>query len=283
MECESCRFCLVRCFRRNAVIFFFLFLAGFFLSSCAGRLGPAADEAASREDAFARQLLSSTTNTNQGLSTFKGIGRLRLSADKAPFREARIAWTGTADGNLRLEVLSIFGQPIATIAVNSEWFYLHDHAAQFFRKTRVSSSGLKNAVGIPIAPRDVAVLLAGRIPVRPWRHVKLAHDDEAEGDLLLILKTRREKVIQKILIDRGTQEVRRIEMYDESGSLAYRTVFDSMQTVHGYVVPKAFSIESAEGVSARLVVEKYWTNISIFPDAFTLKAPAKGKGGEAYP
>lgn len=268
---------------RNAVILFFLLPAGFFLFSCAGRLGPAGDEAAFREDALARQLLSSVINTNQGLTTFKGIGRLRLSGDKTPSREARIAWIGTSDGKVRLEVLSIFGQPITTIAANGEWLYLHDHAANFFHRTGISSGRLKNAIGISISLPDVAILLSGRIPVRPWRHVKLVDDDEVGGGRLLILKTRWGKVIEKIFIDRATQEVRKIEIYDERGALAYRAVFDKMQMVHGYAVPKTLSIESFEGASTRLVIEKYWTNISINLSAFTLKAPATGKGGESRP
>jgi outer membrane biogenesis lipoprotein LolB len=256
--------------RRNRTAAVFILLAGFFLSSCSGWGGRAPDTAEPGEE-DARRLLSEISHVNDGLNAFKGIGKIRLTHENS-LREARVAWIGATNGKLRLEILSFIGQPIASLASDGQWLYIHSHARQRFHKARVSDTGLKSLIDIPISSQDVIDFLTGRTPVRSYRHAALLRDASRPG-VILELKTRWGNVLERIYIHDSRAAVRKVEMFDRLKSLVYGAVFEEMSEVDGFSVPREMTIFTGKGTSVRLSVEKYWSNVPVSPSMFVLQRP----------
>ena len=82
-----------------------LILSLFFLSSCTWLIAPPKEEIA------ARQIVDSLADRNNGLMQFKGLLNLGLkTTEKKVF--GRAAWVAAVPNRLRVEWLSMMGQPL---------------------------------------------------------------------------------------------------------------------------------------------------------------------------
>ncbi|NJL59607.1 MAG: hypothetical protein HC887_08160 [Desulfobacteraceae bacterium] len=60
-------------------------------------------------------------NKNSGLKSMKGIGTIRFN-DSGIMQSSRVAWIGSQEGFLRIGLLTMTGQPAASIAYNNQSF-----------------------------------------------------------------------------------------------------------------------------------------------------------------
>jgi outer membrane lipoprotein-sorting protein len=270
MKTASCISFFLPVLRRNRLIiknFFFLCLiASCFLSGCAGlreKISPVPPPASVE----AQALIASVKDKNQNLTNFKGIGKITLW-NKNKFQTTRVAWLGSYPGKLRIEALSVSGQPLASIAGDGEWFYYRNY--KDFYKKRSTDPSLQKIVAIPVTSGDIVEMLSGRIPVREHHSASLAKD---KSGYILTLQSKWGGVPEKIFWDETKSLVRKIEMFNTFGTLEYRAEFGLLQTVNSYPIPFQIVLSNDEDMGFQLDISKCWTGITIPPSKFVLTPP----------
>ncbi|RZB32014.1 MAG: hypothetical protein SRB1_01633 [Desulfobacteraceae bacterium Eth-SRB1] len=250
-----------------------LFAAAFFLSACSSLTGTVSDKslkAKTSEDLYeARDLLLSLQNRNINLKTFKGIGKITFWKNDKKDIITNAVWVGSEPDMLRIVIRNVSWQPIVTFSSDGRWLYFVSHVQQRYYKKRSTKSNLKKIISIPIKACDILSLLAGRIPV--YKHeVESIIKDDPENGYLLILKKRWGNIIEKIYVDGSKNNVRKVEVFDDTGSLLYSVVFDRMQTINGYDVPLRLVFLGGNGNRFQLDIQRYWADISVSPSVFVL-------------
>ena len=248
-------------------------IIAFFFSACSGLAGRVSERPFDSEipdDLLeARNLLSMLENKNCKLKTFKGIGKITFWKNDKKGIITNAAWVGSKPDMLRIAMRNVSGQPIVTFASDGRWLYFVSHAKQRYYKKRSTKSNLKKFISIPIKAGDILSLLAGRIPV--YKHeFEARRKEDAKDGYLLVLKKRWGNIIEKIYIDGNKNNVRKVEVFDDTGSLLYSAVFERMQTINGYDVPLRLVFSGGNGNRFQLDIQRYWADISVSPSVFVL-------------
>ncbi|MBC8392392.1 MAG: DUF4292 domain-containing protein [Deltaproteobacteria bacterium] len=255
----------------NVYLLFFLLALSFFLSACSSFIGRAPERPPDPREIEARDLLDKIYKVNETLRTFKGIGRLNLSK-RGTIRGGRVAWIGSYDGKLRIEVLGISGQPIASLASDGHWVYLSSQVKRRFHKARINDASLKNFISIPVKTSDVIALITGRVPVREYSTAMVRKNDTGDG-YVLILKKRWGNVIEKIYMDNQKESVHKIEIFDVTGSLLYRVTLENIRIIQDYRIAMRLVMSNDTGADFKLTIERYWPNIPVSTSMFELVPP----------
>jgi len=248
-----------------------ILISCFFFFSCSNAIERTSKSRPDRITEEPSHLLSKIQNTNSNLKTFKGIGSIHFGTG-GQRQKARAAWVGAIDAKLRIEILSISGQPAASLANDGKWFYLHLHQKQRFHKKRSSGSNLKTFFSIPVETQDVVELLAGRVPIRNHHKVSIVANPSQEGHILILSKRWRGE-IERIYLDKEKSRIDKIEILGNQGSIAYRVHFEGRQIVDGFVIPASLVITNNEGDRLKIEIEKVWANVAVSPSMFVLNPP----------
>ena len=230
------------------------------------------DLPAEAEDALARLLIDRLSTVNQHLETFKGIGRFRLRNEKGTFT-SRVAWAAATDGRLRIEVLGIGGQPLASFATDGTWFFALTRDPLRFYKKQTGSASLDRLISIPVKTRDILSILAGRVPLYPHSAARV-HTGKAGSGYVLELKKRWHGTIEKIYFDAENKAVTQFEVFDSAGALVYRTVYGNISEINGYRIPATLVLSDAGPVNFQLEIQRFWPDVSLTDAVFTLEAPS---------
>ena len=235
------------------------------MSGCTG-LRPAPTPGETTPDT--QRLLSRLTLKNSGVSSFKGMGSVRLSTKDGSRRSARVAWIGEAPDKLRLSVLNIGGLPTTTMAADGRYFFMASHTPKKFFKTRSANPSLEKLIGIQLKTRDIIQILRGRVPIREFDHARTQTDPQA-SDVILILSSRWGRVLEKIYLSKDGENADAVEIFDSSGALVYSLKLSNLREIDGIRVP--FRIEIASNDDHLLLqIHKYWPNAAAGPSAFVL-------------
>ncbi len=218
----------------------------------------------------ARKILLELETTNNKLKTFKGLGKIKLW-NKGKLQTSRAAWIGSRQGKLRIDLFSVPGQPFVSLSSDGKHLYLISHSKHRFFKKRSTDAGLEKIILIPVKSIDIISLLTGRTPVYEHNSVGIERDDSGTG-YVLILKNSRASIIERIYLDESKTKVYKVEMFDSSGILVYRALFDRMQNINGYRVPLKLMILNDDVVFS-LSIDKYWTDVNVLPSMFVLAPP----------
>jgi len=243
----------------------------FFFFSCSNAIKRTFKSRPDRISEEPTHLLSKIQNTNSNLKTFKGIGSIHFGTG-GQRQKARAAWVGAMNAKLRIEILSISGQPAASLADDGKWFYLHLHQKQRFHKKRSTGNNLKSFFSIPVETQDVVDLLAGRVPIRNHHQVSIVANPSQEGYILILSKRWRGE-IERIYLDKEKSRIDKIEILGNQGSIAYRVHFAGRQTVDGFVIPASLVITNTKGDRLKIEIERFWTNVAVSPSMFVLNPP----------
>ncbi len=218
--------------------------------------------------AEAEAMLAKLQAKNQGLKSFKGIGTIRLK-DKDITQSSRVAWLGTEDGFLRIGLLTIAGQPAASIAYNGENLYFFSHLEGQFYKQKTPDPDLEKLLSVPLKASEIIALLMGRVPVVKHRAAVIERNDSGQG-WVLALKNSWGKAVEKIYLDDNRNDIKKVEIFD--GSLMYRAVPADMKSADKYLIPFRLTV-SGKKAEFSLSVDRYWINTSLSPDMFVLIQP----------
>jgi hypothetical protein len=251
-----------------------LIISALLFSGCAiFRPSPGLDITPPEKALEIRNLLSTLETKNETLKNFKGIGKIKVWQNGKILFDERVAWAGEQPVKLSIAVL-ISGYPAIKLASDGKWlYYLEARSHQdSFKKILASDPSLKRIILIPITSSEVIALLTGRIPMRKFNSVSLIKADSGEG-YVLTLKKRWWGIQEKIYLDQNKSRVHQIEIFNQSGSLMYRAIFEKVQDVSGYQIPFRLKLTDDDGADFELDIDRYWANIAISPSTFVLTPP----------
>ncbi|MCP4109452.1 MAG: DUF4292 domain-containing protein [Desulfobacteraceae bacterium] len=247
--------------------YFIYLITVLFVSSCTFLTGW--DPVRNAASVEAENLVSALKNKNCNLNTFKGIGKIR-QWNKYGSQVIRVAWMGKKPGQLRIAALGISGQPVATISSDGKYLYFISHTENRFNKMRSSDPNLKRIVSIPIKFSDVITMLSGGVPVRDYYYASIARNEFGH---VIVLKTRWNRVLEKIYLDNSKTMVYRIEMFASGNNLVYSADFGRIQNVGPYRIPFQMIFSNGNDEGFQLSVNRYWPDVQISPSKFVLSSP----------
>jgi len=261
--------------RMRIGLVFFLVPLPFLFISCSSfsgllRLPSHLDSLQAIPTADAEGLLSELRQTSSDLQSFKGIGSISLRYHGTLRMKERIAWIGAGPACFRIAVLSA-GHPVMKLAGDGTWLYYHDlrDPDGSIRKVPSRDPDLKRLMPVSIKASDFLAFLSGGIPVCKHQSVDLFREPTS-GHHVLVLR-RWWRVVEKIYLDSGTSEPRRVETFDWSGRLRYRANLSRTKAAAGYRIPTAFRISNGEDAELVVSVDRYWPNAPVSPAMFTME------------
>jgi len=239
-------------------------------SSLSRKTSEPEDMAAAAE---ARMVLLALAGQNEKLTSFKGIGKIRVWQNGKKRIDERIAWIGSETVKLSIVVL-ISGHPTVRMASDGKWFYYYEarQDGPVYQKRPATDATLKRFVSIPIKTSDIVQLLAGRIPLRK-HHAARLHRQSSGSGYVLTLKKRWWGIVERVFLAEDKAQIHRIEFFNRSGSLIYRAHFDEMQMIDDFQVPSKLSIFGEEEIGFQLEIQKYIVNAPVSPSMFVLNPP----------
>ena len=246
--------------------FVFLFLF-FFMSACANHvrrdIGFESPDGASN----AASLLATINQRNKSLRSVKGIGKIKLWGEKGS-QVTRLAWLGSSDGRLRVEVLGLSGQPVVKFIYDGKRFFFLSHIDQQFYQKTCLDPDLNPLTGIDIKVSEIVLFLSGGIPIHDHDTVLLQHLGAGEG-YVLIFKKKWLWVVEKIYLDESLSVVNKVEAYNWRGML-YRAVLAQTRNINNHAIPFniVISTDSKEGFS--IAADRCWTDITVLPEMFSI-------------
>ena len=235
---------------------------------------PPADGVSAQRDAEAALL--NISHTNSSLSSFKGIGRIRLSDSDTPTLSERVAWIASLPDKLAIAVL-VSGRPVVKIAADGRHFYAVDlqDPDGSYRKIKTSEPRLDKLIRIPATVGDIATILAGRTPIRNYSRAFLQKGASGEEDILVL--ERWWTVIQKIYLSKDRQTVLRFEIFGTNGTRHYQVEIIDTQAFQGYRVPARLRFSTDSGTVMQLDIERFVANVPVTSAMFILQPPDSPK------
>jgi hypothetical protein len=214
------------------------------------------------------RVIGALKNQNALLTTYKGIGNIRLWTDKNVI-SSRAAWIGDSPVRLRLEMLGVHGGPIASIAINGAHFYYYSHADKQYYARPLTDDALKPLFSFSLPVEVVTQLLMGRIPVFAYRSAKISENPSGEGYVLTIVAENAEKA-QKIYLNSEKKNISMIEYFDKNGVLDIRAVLSNQRSVGSFEIPFTIAISDGKGNGLKMDIDRCWTDIPVEPSVFVL-------------
>jgi hypothetical protein len=125
---------------------------------------------------------------------------------------------------------------------------------------------------MPVRAEDLFTLLSGQPPILAFHRAKI-RPSTTNGGWLISLYKKWGRLVEKIWLNHDAMTVEQIEVFDGWDHLQYRIAFSEFHQVDSRHVPHRVEISDPEGPLWSLIVERFWTNISIPDRAYTLDVP----------
>jgi hypothetical protein len=125
---------------------------------------------------------------------------------------------------------------------------------------------------MPIRAEDLFTLLSGQPPILPFHRAKI-RPSTPNGGWLISLYKKWGRLVEKIWLNDNATTVEQLEVFDGWGHLQYRIAFSEFHQVDSRQLPYKVEISDPKGPLWSLIVERFWTNISIPDGAYTLDIP----------
>ncbi len=269
-----------------------LFIFTIFFSACTIFTPRISERPKERISLEAEKTISTLKNQNFKLKTFKGVGNIKFRGSKKKDIAGRITWVASAPDRIRIAISSVSGQPMISAASDGRWLYLISHSSGNFYKKTVTASSMRRLFKISVKPEDMVDILAGRIPIHSYDSAVLTNmkseiysnrehtaskqngsESSGQNGYVLVLKKKWGDIIEKIYLDEKKNNVLKVEMFDATGSLAYRVDFDRMRVTNGYRIPYRLLVSNSDGSGFHLDVDRYWADASVSKSVFVLNPP----------
>ncbi len=253
----------------NAIRSFALSLLALWICSCSLAPTRPAPRQVSPE-AGAR--LAELEGLNRGLTSFKGIGNLRLYRPEGR-QTVRAAWIAQRPDRLRLELFGPAAAPVARMVANGSRYllYLPDRDRQY--RSRDAGGGLEKVIGVPLKASAVVSLLGGRIFLEDFSRATVENG-------ALVLENARGMVVEKIHRPESGGQVRVVDRFDERGNPAYRVRLGAFRPVDGFSIPGVIKVTAAGRKILDLTIDRFWANPKVAPSVFDVGPEADdGRGG----
>ena len=269
-----------------------LFVVTFFFSACTILSPRVSERPKDRISLEAEKIISTIENQNIKLKTFKGVGNIKFRKNKKKDVAGRIAWIASAPDRIRIVLSSVSGQPMVSVASDGQWLYLNSHSSGDFYKKPATASSMRRLLTMSVKTEDMVDILAGRVPIHSYDTVVLTDNRSyvynTEGHMVstrngskgsgqngyvLVLKKKWGDILEKIYLDEKKKNVQKVEMFNATGTLAYRVEFDRMRAVNGYRIPSRLLVSNNDGSDFQIDVDRYWVDAIVSPSVFVLTPP----------
>jgi hypothetical protein len=125
---------------------------------------------------------------------------------------------------------------------------------------------------MPVRAEDLFMLLSGQPPILPFHRAKI-RPSTPNGGWLISLYKKWGRLVEKIWLKDNATTVEQVAVFDGWGDLQYKIAFSEFQEVDSRPLAHRVEISDPEGPLWSLIVERFWTNISIPDGAYTLDVP----------
>lgn len=227
-----------------------------------------ARDAAAASPGEIQHLLSVVDRRNQGLETFKGIGKAYLT-DGRKSNAVRLAWLGSRPDKIRFEVMGIPGQSSASLSFDGNRYYVLSHRDGTLLTGDSDGLMFESLTSIPVGARDVVDLMSGRVPEYDFDSAAVEIDD-ITGREVLVLERGWFGESEKIYFNNDKTDIQKFEMYNFAGTLVYSAEFKNMRAVKEFRLPFVLGLTGDDGVSLRIEAERYYANIPVAQSTFVL-------------
>jgi len=216
-------------------------------------------------------VLYGLTRKNKSLVSFKGTGKITIYEKKKKGITAQIAWIGETPDRLRIFMRDFTGQSLISFAVDGKYLYLFLHYQDKFYKKRSKYFSFNRFIHLPVKVIDMVTVLSGGVPLGVYESTRLFK--LKKGYILILFKNGEPTC--KLYLDEDKKNIRKIEIFNMSGSLAYRTVFGNFKDIDGYTIPFRMNFSDDKGSGFKLDINRYWANVPVSPSMFVLSKPDK--------
>jgi len=170
---------------------------------------------------------------------------------------------------LRMDTLTPFEQPLATLIYHNTLLALHDIEHARFAVGAASAENFERLTRVRIKPSDMSALLSGQIP-RLMNQGGTVRWDEEQGRAVLTLEDRDER--QLIYFDESKLTPRAMEIYRQ-GELLVR-LFLAQYTAQEPYLPQRLRFEiPSKKIRVEIELKDFTLNPELPDIAFEIKAP----------
>jgi outer membrane lipoprotein-sorting protein len=207
----------------------------------------------------------------------------RVSATSAQGRySTRQTFLWRRPALLRLDILSLFGQPIMSLVADAVQASIYYPAEGTFFQGPASAATLARVVGLPLDVEEVAPLLMGYIRPSPAQQVSALYLQTDEGMHLLRFLGAEGRLIQDAWVDPDQLLPRRVLRYTARGTTAVDIAYsDFRRLTETFPAPYALAIWLPH-VETEVLIQFLTVDLNpgLAPAVFQLSPPA---GVRIYP
>ena len=208
---------------------------------------------------------------NKTLITFKGIGTISMTQGERK-QYFRAAWAAKAPDQLRIQLLGLAGQPVASIACDGSHYYFLSHNDGKLIKRHADAAGFKKFIDIPINARDVFALLSGR-PEPPNERLVAFIENDVLHEPVLVLRDTEAGIQDRVYSYLQGTDIRKVERSKDDGQLIWRAELDNLKNENNYNIPRRITLSTGGEVQVVIDTERFWANPDVTADLFVIKSP----------
>jgi outer membrane biogenesis lipoprotein LolB len=221
------------------------------------------------DDAEARQWVEAANRLNGDLLQFKGLMEIRLESGQK-VTSGRAAWLAAGPNRLRIDWLSMLGQPIFSLAADGKAITVLSYMDGEFHTLEQTPKAMNRLINVPMAIEDFLTLLAGR-PLLP-EFAAAQRMNTAEGADAIVLKDRWHRSQAVLVLDEGFRpQCERI--FDVRGEMRYRIDWHQWQQMEQRTIPRKLRITAQTGEQIQIAVVRFWDRADVDPSVFSLERP----------
>jgi outer membrane biogenesis lipoprotein LolB len=244
------------------------------LLGCAGLKDPGTikPESASIAAMDPASIFAHLEQTNAGLTSFKGIGKIKIWK-AGGLQSTRVVWAGYQTEKLRLEILGAGGRPFSSVVYDGSQFFLSLHSERRFYQKHTRRADLNRLMSMPVTVQDVLAILAGRVPLLKNATMTLENDPSGKSVALLLEKGWFKKQTGKIYLREDMKTVWNYELFQGKDTLVYRVEFLSRRPYGDYQLPDTLLFSNDLQTRIQIDVDNIWPDANLPPSVFILKPP----------
>jgi hypothetical protein len=214
-------------------------------------------------------LLDLIQQNNAKVESLRGYGQLK-TINKGKTQLFRVAWLVSRPKWCRFDILSPWGYPTATFAVDKKKLFFYIYAKGTLYKEEATAKNIARFIHVEIAPEELLKVLSGSVPVVPFRQAQVQAG--TEGETLLTLIGQWGDIVERVWVRYDPLQVLRAAYFNPEGTLMYHIAFDNFKHITSCVVmPYVIHISGKNSVTWNLTIKKYTINIPISQENFKLE------------
>jgi outer membrane biogenesis lipoprotein LolB len=222
------------------------------------------------EDPQARQMVEALNQSNGDLKQFKALAQVRFESQQE-VQSISMALAAVVPDRMRVELLSMMGQPITSLVADGETITIRSHDKEALYRLRQSATALERLIHIPMGIEQLQGILIGRPALPEFVAVQLV-EQTAQG-MVVALKSRGYAIRARLGFDLQTHKIEMMEVYGEAGGLRFRVNWRQWQQVGPYNVPGKVVVKSASGHQVTVSLKRFWPDVAMSAATFELDDP----------